>query len=338
MLALAFIMVPQVCAQQLTVVPGGTDENLRGLSALPSGVVWASGTHGTYLKSVDAGQNWTVSHVPQAGNLDFRDVEAFGPDTAYLLSAGPGDLSRIYKTTDGGKSWTWQYTNRDPKGFLDCMAFWDADHGLVLGDPVEGHFVLLITSDGGKSWSAIPSSATPPARDGEGAFAASGTCLVVTGKDHVWFASGGSAARVFRSTDAGHTWQVAETPLEHGNASTGIFSIAFRDKDHGIIAGGDYAHPTHSGGHLAFTTDGGKTWKLSPLASQPYVSAITLLRGSSGAFLAVGSSQSAYGQGADSKNWIKTWMHGLNSAAALNGEAAIGLGAKGLIVRITGLR
>jgi len=39
---------------------------------------------------------------------------------------GNGNESRIYKTTDAGKTWSLQYTEPNPKAFLDCMAFWNA--------------------------------------------------------------------------------------------------------------------------------------------------------------------------------------------------------------------
>lgn len=58
--------------------------------------------------------------MPGAEKLDFRDVEAFGESTADLLSAGPGDASRIHKTIDGGKSWAMQFKSADPAAFLDA--------------------------------------------------------------------------------------------------------------------------------------------------------------------------------------------------------------------------
>ena len=133
-----------------------TTENLRGVSALSNGVAWASGTHGTYLRTLDGGKTWRAAQVPGAETLDFRDVEAFSADVAYLLSAGPGDESRIYNTADGGKNWTLQFTNPDSKGFFDCMAFWNSDQGIALGDPVNGKFELIVTEDGGKNWKPLP--------------------------------------------------------------------------------------------------------------------------------------------------------------------------------------
>ena len=82
-------------------------------------------------------------------------------------------------------------------------------------------------------------------------------------------------ARVFHSADRGQSWQVFDTPILHGEDSTGIFSIAFRDALHGVIAGGDYNKPKKDGPNLAFTEDGGKTWKLASITPQAYFSAVT---------------------------------------------------------------
>src|SRR5262249_15484544 len=149
--------------------------------------------------------------------------------------------SRIYKTTDGGATWVLQHTNRDPKGFLDAIAFWDADHGLALGDPIGRRFTILTTDDGGRTWTKGDAAGLPPVLRGEGASAASGPCLVPRGEHDAWFGTGGGpSARVFRSRDRGRTWTVHDTPLRAGSPTSGIFSLAFRDADHGAIVGGSY--------------------------------------------------------------------------------------------------
>jgi photosystem II stability/assembly factor-like uncharacterized protein len=168
-----------------------TTENLRGVSAVSRDVAWASGTHGTYLRTTDAGFTWNPAQVPDAANLDFRAVVAFSADEAFLMSAGPGDQSRIYHTTDAGQHWQLQFTNTNPKGFFDSMVFWDSKHGIVLGDPIPDdsatndknqlHFEILMTDDG-QTWHPIPPSQLPPAMAGEGAFAASNTCIAILQK------------------------------------------------------------------------------------------------------------------------------------------------------------
>jgi photosystem II stability/assembly factor-like uncharacterized protein len=278
-----------------------TTESLRGVSAVSRQIAWASGTHGTYLRTTDGGRKWIARQVPDVATLDFRAVVAFSADEAFLMSAGPGEQSRIYHTSDAGQHWQLQFTNTNPKGFFDSMAFWDPKHGVALGDPIPDEsgklkFEILLTDDG-QTWHTVPPAQLPPALEGEGAFAASNTCLailpnvwrndnvsvpgaesnaVATGQldFNIWFATGGSAARVFHSPDAGKSWQVFDTPLNHGPDSAGIFSIAFRNSVDGVIAGGDYKHHDRDGPNLAFTHDGGKTWDLSTIHPQAYFSAV----------------------------------------------------------------
>jgi photosystem II stability/assembly factor-like uncharacterized protein len=239
----------------------GTNADFRGLCAVSPKVAWVSGAKGTYGRTADGGKTWSVGTVPGSEKLDFRDVEAFGETTAYLLSAGPGDASRIYKTVDGGKTWALQFKSADPQAFFDAIAFWDDKNGIAMGDPVKGQFQLIVTEDGGTNWKQLPEKNLPQALPNEGAFAASGTCLVTHGTDDAWFCTGGAkTARVFHSGDRGQHWTVSDTPLIAGINSAGIFSLAFRDRNHGMIVGGDYRKPNETGATAARTTDGGKTW------------------------------------------------------------------------------
>jgi len=236
----------------------GVTASLRGVSAVNDRVVWASGSGGTYLRTSDGGITWQAATVPGAETLDFRGVRAVSAISAYLLASGPGEKSRIYKTADAGAHWTLQFTNPDPKGFFDAIAFWDARHGIVLGDPVDGEFVIFTTSDGGAHWLR---QRTPPALPSEGAFAASNTCLIVRLRHEAWFATGGpGGARVFHSEDSGRNWTVARTPVRNDAAAAGIFSLAFSDGLHGIAVGGDYTKPAETEHNIAVTSDGGRTW------------------------------------------------------------------------------
>lgn len=242
----------------------GTSERLIGLSPVDERVVWASGTGGTYTRTSDGGATWTAGTVPGADSLQFRDVYAVSVDTAYLLSIGRGPQSRIYKTTDGGNSWTRSFTNDNPQAFFDCMDFWDADHGIAFSDAVEGEFVLVETSDGGESWQRIPPATLPPAREGEGSFAASGTCLVTQGDSTAYFGTGAaSTARVYRTTDRGRNWSAHSTPIAAGTAFAGIASLAFRDDLHGATMGGAMVtenFPDSTIATIAVTEDGGSSW------------------------------------------------------------------------------
>jgi photosystem II stability/assembly factor-like uncharacterized protein len=244
-----------------TVQTSGVKQRLRGVSAVNERVAWASGAGATVLRTGDGGVTWQKLSVTSEA-LDFRDIDAIDSQTAYVMSIGNGSASRIYKTTDAGKTWNLQFKNEDPKAFLDAMSFWDANHGIAFGDSVDLRFYILTTVDGGRTWSRVPAASLPAAQGNEGAFAASGTNIAVFGKSHAWIGTGAAAkSRVLRTTDGGRTWQVADTPLASG-PSAGIFSIAFRDAKHGVIAGGDYRKEQDAVDNLAVTNDGGATWTL----------------------------------------------------------------------------
>src|SRR5512137_1570489 len=268
--AVLFVGAAAYASSSWVVQTSPTSERLRGVSAASDTVAWASGNNGTVVRTTDGGATWTHVVVPGAESLDFRDIEAFGADTAYMLAIGPGDKSRIYKTTDGGKTWALQFTNPDARAFYDALAFWDEQHGIAVGDPVDGRFTILRTADGGTTWTRVPAASMPEALPGDGAFAASGTCLTVHGSRHAWFGTGGAArARVFRSADQGLTWAVADTPIMAGNASSGVFSLAFSDPEHGIAVCGDYRVERETGDNLAITNDGGLTWAFAGAARLP---------------------------------------------------------------------
>ena len=252
---------------QLT--PTGSSARLRGLSVVSASVVWASGSQGTVLRTVNGGATWQNVSPPGTETLQFRDIEAFDAENAVILSIGPGEESRIYVTSDGGQHWTPAFVNEDPNAFYDCMAFFDRHRGLALSDPVQGRFRILATSNGGRSWRVLDAE-MPPALPGEFAFAASGQCITTAGGRDAFFGTGGDVvARVFRSDDRGQTWQVSETPVRSG-PSAGIFALAFRSPRHGLATGGDFLTPAASPDALALTANGGVTWQLVADAPDEY--------------------------------------------------------------------
>ncbi len=249
-------------APVLTTQTSGTTVLLQAISVVDDRVVWVSGHGGTFARTTDGGAIWVSGTVPGADTLQFRDVHAFDSLTAYLLSAGPGVLSTIRKTTDGGQSWTLQFLNPEPAGFYDCMDFWDASRGIAYGDAVAGQLRVLVTSDGGANWRRVAPERLPPAQIDEGGFAASGTCTAVRPEGNAWIATGNAdTARVLYSSDWGETWSAAPTPLVSGSAA-GATSIAFRDDRHGMVFGGDLTDGEGYTDNVARTSDGGRTWAL----------------------------------------------------------------------------
>jgi len=263
----------------------GTNAEFRGLVATSASVVWASGTRGRVARTTDGGATWSVDSVPGASGLDFRAIAPRSDRLAWVISAGPAEQgqAQIFRTTDGA-NWVRQFTTAQTGVFLDAIAFWDDRHGIAMSDPVGGKLFILATDDAGATWTQVPADAAPPVLPGEAAFAASGTCLVVQGSSNVWIGTGGGArARVFRSTNRGRTWQVADTPLHAGNAASGIFSLAFSDSRHGVAVGGEYSKPKQEFDNVAVTDDGGATWRRArgPLP-RGYMSAVAFVPASGG--------------------------------------------------------
>jgi photosystem II stability/assembly factor-like uncharacterized protein len=237
----------------------GTLNRLQAISPINAQIAWASGTGGTFTVTRNGGATWKAGVVPGAEALEFRDVEAISGQEAYLLSAGTGTDARIYHTTDGGRTWQIQFKNRVDAQFFDCFAFWDATRGLVMVDAVEGQFPVRRTTNG-RFWLDI-GGRLPEAQAGEAAFAASGTCVATQGDDRAWIATGGAEkARILATTDGGDTWEAYETPIVQGTPASGIFTVAFRDATHGILAGGDLEQEDVRTRNVAVSSDGGKTW------------------------------------------------------------------------------
>jgi photosystem II stability/assembly factor-like uncharacterized protein len=233
---------------------------LQAVSAVNASVVWVSGHRGTFARTTDGGLTWRAGVVPEADSLQWRDVHAVSADTAYLLSAGNGSLSRIVKTHDGGRTWMSQFVNRDSAAFFDCFAFWDARRGVAFSDAVDGRFVLLTTADG-THWTRVPDAALPPAQPGEGSFAASGTCVAVQPGGHAWIGTGNApTARVLHTADYGASWSTTPVPVAGGEAA-GLASVIFRDAGHGMALGGPIGRPTDTAVVVARTEDGGRTWR-----------------------------------------------------------------------------
>jgi photosystem II stability/assembly factor-like uncharacterized protein len=190
--------------------------------------------------------------------LEFRSI-AQTKDAIFILSvANPALLYKISKDKTVVKL---VYKEENEKVFYDSMQFLDDKFGVAIGDPVANCMNVIITYDGGNSWQKIDCSKLPNTEEGEAAFAASNSNLILKG-NKIFMVSGGKKARCFVSEDKGNSWKVYATPIVQGEAMTGIFTADFYDENIGFIAGGNYEKQQDNSNNKAITLDGGKTWKL----------------------------------------------------------------------------
>lgn len=335
----------------------GIDTNLRAVSSVVAAadtgggdvVVWASGSNGVVLRSVDGGRNWERLAVSGGEKLDFRGIWAFDAKTAYVMSVGDGDQSRIYKTIDSGRSWSKQYVGQRHEIFLDGLVCRSAKECFVVGDPVDTRFLFLRTVDGehwveyeredlpSKTEGGAPSGNTlsktqsgpPTALKNEGVFAASNSSLVLCGERDLFFGTGGPAARVFRSADSGRSWSVMDTPILSGNASSGIFSLACW-RDTLVAVGGDYQKPNASERVAAYSSDEGKTWRLAEQQPSGFRSAV--LRRKDGALVAAGMNGTDVSLDGGA-HWTRKSSSNLNAIFVLPGRDVWAVGANGTVAR-----
>jgi photosystem II stability/assembly factor-like uncharacterized protein len=309
----------------------GTDEQYRALDAVNRRVAWVAGEAGGVLLTRDGGRTWKDVAPPRSDGLVFRDIEARGSQRASVLAIGEGTASRIYTTRNGGRTWTTAFVNRAPKAFYNCMAFWPGGRqGIAVSDPVQGKFRILRTSDGGSSWRVVPPRGMPRAVDGEYNFAASGTCLVTTGKRRAAMASGGAAARIFGTTDRGRTWKAVGAPQPAAEAG-GVFSLAFSSARRGIAVGGDFTAPDDRA-VTGTTRTGGRAWRTTG-RTHGYRSGVDYRAGHPRVVIAVGPS------GTDlSRNGGRTWRlvdtTPLDGVQCARDGSCWGSGPDGAVVRL----
>lgn len=268
----------------------GSTASLRGLSVVDSTSAWASGSGGAVLRTIDGGKSWqnVSSNLPDT--LDFRDIEAFSSNKAVIITAGYPGL--IYKTINGGKRWHLVHKDDRKEIFYDAMGFWSEKSGIAFGDAIDGKVVILSTNDYSVSWQNRSSDESPDAINGEGGFAASGTCLITLGDSEVWIALGTPNSRILYSPNRGKTWNSYDTPMAQDTEGAGIFSLAFSTSTYGLAVGGNYTKPDDKTNVLSYTENGGRSWQLiNDSGIGGYKSAVTHLP--------------------ESQNWISTGPSGV---------------------------
>ena len=246
---------------QWTSVDLGTTASFRSMDVVNKKVIWAGGTAGTVIKSVDGGKNWFIKKVGETG-LDFRGIAAFNKKQAVIVSAGLAEngAAKIFRTGDGGQSWKLVFDTSEEGVFLDGVCFLDKKNGFVFGDALGNEVYLLETLDGGNSWTRIPAERLPKVKPGSASFAASNSGMVHF-DNQIWYAF---QSQLLYSSDAGFNWELIDTGFPSGE-SNGIFGVHFVDQERGFLLGGDYLDDKADQINMAVSLDGGQRWQLGKI-------------------------------------------------------------------------
>ncbi len=299
--------------------------SIRAITPMDKNRVWFAANNGK-VGLIDGATPKLATIKYEDSLLNFRAI-ALTNEAVFVLSIeNPGVLYKIgykdYEATNIEEV----YVEKGEKVFYDAIAFWDNQEGIAMGDPTGDCLSIIITRNGGNTWSKLSCEILPKVEKGEAAFAASNSNIALY-NNHVWIVSGGKKARVFHSEDRGLSWEVFETPIIQGKAMTGIYSIDFLDDKTGVIFGGDWEHQDFNEGNKAISNDGGKTWDLVSNGQGPgYRSSVRFTPGSQGkGIVAVGSKGISYSNDFG-ESWLQLSNEGFYAIEFVNDTLAFASG------------
>ncbi len=262
-----------------------------------------NGTDGTVARDFGVTNDGGTTWVPKTFSYDADwmpgDISAINGTTAWTAnySSSANGKGGIFKTTDGGDTWTRQGEElfQNSSSFLNVVHFFNENEGYAQGDPVNGNFEIYRTTDGGATWTAVEA---PAAQSSE----ASTVGLDWAIGDIAWF--GTNKGRIYKTTDKGATWTVLNTGV-----SKMITEMSWADEMNGAVTSMDYNQTTGQTSNWQFlrTTDGGQTWNAVSVADN-YFSSFSLVPGTPG-MIVVTKSASALEDNfsAYSTDWGTTW-------------------------------
>ncbi|CAN5310365.1 YCF48-related protein [soil metagenome] len=259
--------------QSINILDSGNHTSLRGLSVPGDLIVWASGSNGTVVRSVNGGKTFEWLTVKGYEKRDFRDIQAFGKNTAIIIAVD--EPAVILKTIDGEENWYKIFEDSTKGMFLDAMDFSDDKHGVVIGDPINKRIFIKYTKDQGEHWSSYQDNVPPETmQEGEAFFAASGTNVITfknKGTIEFEYISGGTKSR-FYSMGKAH-----EIPMIQGLETTGANSIAIYNKEQYVIVGGDFANDKRSDSNCILLYPGNKKWTVPQTPPHGYRSCVAYI-------------------------------------------------------------
>ncbi len=253
--------------------------SIRAIYATNKDALIFAGSRGDIGLTEDGGKTWGIEFITYNDSIKphFRSIAKTSSSVFVLSVANP---ALLYKISSGQKKIV--YKEEHEKVFYDAMTFLDDKTGIAIGDPINGCTSIIMTHDGGNTWNKIDCSKLPEVKEGEASFAASNTNIAFV-NNTIWVVTGGTRARVLKSSDKGETWKIIDTPIIQGDGPQGIYSVDFYNEEIGIIMGGNFSKEDENTANKAITTDGGETWTLVASGKAPnYKSCVQYIPGTNG--------------------------------------------------------
>ena len=292
---LACSLVTTTADAQWQMLESHTTADLKGIDAVTSDVAWASGASGVVLRTED-GRTWRPCAVPpDAATLDFTSIQGFDAKTAVVMSSGKGGRSRLYKTTDGCRTWRRVFDNPTGSGSFESLHRATAVEMYLLGDPVDGKLSMYSSHDGGGTWLPFKEPGLDvPQTAGR---IVAGTASVTNVDWLMTFGTAGKDAAVYtftvlcKTSPCSFSWVGKPTPVGESSPTAGVASVAGRTYAGApipgvtgdvatsltttlVAVGGDPGKPDATTAVAAMSTDSGNTWRLAGMQPGGYRSAV----------------------------------------------------------------
>ncbi|WP_223608546.1 T9SS type A sorting domain-containing protein [Chryseobacterium sp. OSA05B] len=287
---------------------------ISGMEVYDANTVWAFAYNGLstttnvqeFTKTSNGGTTWTSGNI-NVGNTALRitNISGVSATTAWVGAFdNTAGLGGVWKTSDGGATWTNQHMlTTAGQSWTNYVHFFDANNGIVGGDPENGEFEIYTTSNGGTTWTRVPGTSIPDPLTDEygyngGYYSVGNNIFFYTGK-----------GRIYKSTDKGLTWTVLATNsiISDFGGATVSGDMAWSDANTGIILRKTFTGQTPTGLQLHRTTDGGATWSqvtFTGITAANNISDITYIPGTT---ILVAASSSNTSGGSWKSNNGTTW-------------------------------
>jgi len=206
---------------------GGTGV-LNSISVVGDGEIFALSDYDGLVHSTDGGQSWNVITVNPNNDINQHgDLTFINSKVGYLSSRGyltdVGNYRKLYKTIDGGQSWSLIYDN--PEMTKGLMNFFFIDE--YTGYSTHPNAQISKTTDGGLTWTKTSFSTNTDEAALKIVFPTAKIGYLISGN---WINGNSQKGKLYRTDDGGLTWA-----LEFQNDEGFLNDIDFIDAENGYL-------------------------------------------------------------------------------------------------------